>query len=445
MVFLYVHTPIEIGIQEMEPMAGNHEETRGVNAHKMELQQKLEQEKMEETSDDKPIVTTVRTDVGGKSPKKSRPSIIIRMIGMLFRIFAIDAPLALLFAALVAAVLLHQVHDKYLYKQLALMRFQDSERDFFENTYYHRLCDARDISAASVEELIIPENATGNYAAEHMLTHGVSVYPNLLTPQTAHEIREFIVEQNKVQEGFTVIMNEHRYSWGIDINMHPALKKFWKELAANRLLVDALQEIAGPDPAIIEFTAITSAYGAVDQFDHHDLSTAGSPAKYAHTFATSYGLFIPLQDTSHDMGATHVCPGTHLCTEGGEDTCFEYSFPVSGDDDNWPTGWGALINQQTVHKGMGHTKIGSKDRVVIIATFAPRPRTPTGLETRMLGQGGSYSLRWSQWGHTFSDFVFAEKRMYEPQKTMRALGLLKGRGWNLITVASLRIANDEFG
>lgn len=94
---------------------------------------------------------------------------------------------------------------------------------------------------------------------------------------------------------------------------------------------------------------------------------------------------------------------------------------------------------------MGHFKKGGLDRVVIIATFAPRPHTHRGLETRMIGQGGSYSLKWSLWGHTFSDFVHAEERMTEPQKTMRSLGLIKGGGWNMISVTSMRISNEDTG
>jgi hypothetical protein len=117
---------------------------------------------------------------------------------------------------------------------------------------------------------------------------------------------------------------------------------------------------------------------------------------------------------------------------------------MSGDG-IWSQGSGALLNQQLTHKGMGHFKEGGLDRVVIIATFAPRPQTFRGLETRMIGQGGSYSLKWSQWGHTFSDFVHAETRMTEPQKTMRSLGLIKGNGWNFIHQASMRIANSDTG
>eukprot|EP00934_Nitzschia_sp_Nitz4_P001997 Nitzschia sp. Nitz4//scaffold21_size171442//47219//50125//NITZ4_002153-RA/size171442-processed-gene-0.112-mRNA-1//1//CDS//3329542387//1997//frame0 len=375
-----------------------------------------------------------------------KSSDVLGLAGSLLRLLLLDAPLITLFVLASGVVVLHQVHDNYLYKQLSGMRFHLAERDIFETTYYHRICDDRDVSAHSVRELRLPPGATAKDASHHMLEHGATLYPNLLTESTASELREFIVKENYQRtDVFEVIENEHRYSWGIDINMHPALKTFWKELASNEALVGALEEICGPDPAVIEFTAITSAFGAVDQFDHPDLVTSASGTKYAHSFIPSYSLFIPLQNTSYDMGATHVCPGTHLCSDGFEDFCPRNNVALSGEDDNWPMGWGALVNQQTIHKGTKHSKEGGPDRVVIIATFAPRPTTPQQLETRMLGQGTSYSMHWAQWGHTFSDFVMADTRMNEPQKTLRSLGLIKGRGWNYVSVTSMRIANDETG
>jgi hypothetical protein len=203
---------------------------------------------------------------------------------------------------------------------------------------------------------------------------------------------------------------------------------------------------------VIEFTAITSAYGAKDQFDHQDVVPPASGVKYARTFVPSYSLFITLQDTTYEMGATHVCPGSHLCSEGCEEICPKHNLPLSGIDGGvWKQGWGALVNQQTTHKGMGHTDSNAMDRVVIIATFAPRPQLQK-LETRMLAQGGSYSLLWSQWGHTLRDFsseTHATLKLWttmkEPWITMRSFGLLKAKGWNIISVASMRIANEDTG
>jgi hypothetical protein len=378
----------------------------------------------------------------------TKPPLMLRLTWTLLRTLVIDFPLTVLFAALASAVLLHQVHDDYLYKQLELMRFAMDGRDYAETMYYHRYCNGEEVSAASVSEIVIPINATGEECAKHQMTHGVSMYQDLLTPETAHDLREFILEENKKQEGYYVIQNEFRYSWGIDVNMHPAIYKYWKELASNKVLVQGLQEIMGPDPAVIEFTAITSAYGAKDQHDHQDVVPPGSGAKFSQSFIPSYSLFIALQDTSYNMGATRVCPGSHLCSDGCDDNCHDgRNIAVSGDgdEDKWPTGWGALVNQQATHKGMGHTKEGGLDRVVIIATFAPRPQTFRALETRQIGQGGSYSLKWNLWGHTLSDFALAEERMWEPLKTMRSLGLVKGGGWTFPHQASMRITNDDNG
>lgn len=373
-----------------------------------------------------------------------RSSWAARSLGHLVRTLLCDLPLLVVFTLYVGTVLLHKIHDEYMLPQLRLMRFIPDARDFTDTTYYHRRCDPDDVTATSVNDLVVPKNASTEDSMNHMLKHGVSVYPDLVSTETAWELRNFIAEENPKHEGWYVIQNAHRYSWGIDVNMHPSLRKFWKELGSNKRLVNALTAIVGPDPAIIEFTAITAAYGAKDQHDHQDVVPPGSGAKFARTFVPSYSLFITLQDTSYDMGATHVCPGSHLCSENCEEYCPDHNLAMSGDD-VWPQGWGALVNQQTTHKGMGHFKKGGLDRVVIIATFAPRPETRRALETRMIAQGGSYSLWWSQWGHTLSDFVYSESRMTEPQKTLRSLGLISGRGWDWISVVAMRMANGDNG
>jgi hypothetical protein len=222
------------------------------------------------------------------------------------------------------------------------------------------------------------------------MTHGASIYPNLVSNETATVLREWIIEQNYIQEGFGVIENENRFSWAIDMTMHPSLQTYWEELLHNNpQLVPALEAIVGPNPAVIEFTAITSKYGAVDQRLHADVVPPGSGTKFARTFLPSYSLFVPLQDTTYEMGATHVCPGSHLCSSGAKKSCPAKNIAVSGPKGTgqvWKMGWGALVNQQTFHKGMGFTQAGAPDRVVLIATFAPRPNYKYGVETRLIGK-----------------------------------------------------------
>lgn len=113
-------------------------------------------------------------------------------------------------------------------------------------------------------------------------------------------------------------------------------------------------------------------------------------------------------------------------------------------------GWGALLNQQTTHKGGAHTDPNGPHRVVFIITFAPRPRTGSlEVETRMIAKGGTYSLHWTQWGHTYADFARPEHFMKQPWRTLKSLGIYKSRGsdwgWDFLTQSVGRMANGEAG
>jgi hypothetical protein len=94
---------------------------------------------------------------------------------------------------------------------------------------------------------------------------------------------------------------------------------------------------------------------------------------------------------------------------------------------------------------MAHNDPHAVDRVVLIATFAPRPETHRKLETRMISQGGSYSLKYTHWGNTFYDFVHADKRMTEIQLRLRSMGFIKGDGIDWISTTSMRISNEDNG
>eukprot|EP00980_Cylindrotheca_fusiformis_P007572 scaffold1580_cov116-Cylindrotheca_fusiformis.AAC.7 len=269
------------------------------NDDKQFIDSSLVEEKKEETFEqEKPAVSNVpkseprsRNTSGSnmKKPFKKEPR---RSFLLSFALFLMHSILAVLFVGFVGVVCLHKINDDYLYPQLQLMKWIDAGRDFDELTYYHRVCDGSDVTATSVNELLISPNATTEETTMHMLKHGASMYPNLLTPETASALREFIDKENKNQKGWFVIQNDYRYSWGIDMNMHPAFRTYWKELASNEQLVNTLQSVIGPDPAVIEFTAITSSYGAVDQHDHQDVVPPGNAAKFARSFVPSYSLFM---------------------------------------------------------------------------------------------------------------------------------------------------------
>jgi len=166
-----------------------------------------------------------------------------------------------------------------------------------------------------------------------MMTHGMSLYKNILTKDTSTKSREWILERNdqRFSLEITHISNENRWSFFIGANEDPLVTKAIREVATHKVFHQTLERIVGKDPVMIEITAITSARGAEDQNWHHDIIADRSPAKFGRSFIPSYSLFMTLQDTTAAMGATDVCPGTYMCSNtDAECTCGDVGFQVSG-------------------------------------------------------------------------------------------------------------------
>lgn len=407
------------------------------SAAEIKSKESNESSDMNGTSEDKPEAAQQV-----KSPPKHS------LVGIFLRSLFLDLPLVALFALYVAFLILHHAYDEYYLPQAELMKWTD-ERKTPDLTYYNRVCHLRDVTTNTTNDLVITPDITPEEAMYHMVKHGVSLYPNIIKEKTANDLRKYIVERNKVEEQFFVIGNKNRFSFGIEVNQDPIVSQALKEIASHPVFRPAIELIAGPNPAVIEFTAITSTFGAEDQHWHQDTLPMGSSFKHARTFIPSYSLFIPLQDTPANIGATQICPGSHVC-DGQDVMCKEGGFRVSGEQDNWQMGAGALVNQHLHHRGMAHVDRDGLDRVLFILTFAPRPRFGEGqVETRLFSMGGSYSIHWRQWGHTINDFGDVPLKMSEPWKTLRTLGLYKPRksdwGWDMLTTASMRITNDDNG
>ena len=374
----------------------------------------------------------------------------LRGVSQLLRVLVLDFPLMLLFAAYVTTVVLDKVNQEYLTPQLLLMDWNDDRRET-EVTSYHYVCTDSDITASSADELVVHENMSRQEIVSHMQVHGATIFENILSNATADELRDFILEANHKEESFWVIEGEKRFSFGVKVDHHPSVAKALQEIANHPFFRPNLEAIVGENPAIIEFTAITSIYGAAEQFMHQDVLPDGSAAKYARSFMPSYSLFIPLQDTSEAMGATEICPGTQICSTEVE-PCERLSFPASGSRDKWKKGAGALLNQQTTHRGTAHKDPNGPERVVFILTFAPRPLfndNPGAIETRQIGKGGSYSLQYQHYGHTLDDFGNSAVAMREPFRTLRSFGIYKPPsaqwGWDMITVNSMRVSYGDNG
>jgi hypothetical protein len=161
---------------------------------------------------------------------------------------------------------------EYLLPQLRLQKFtldHKAERDI---TYYHRMCFPSDQTTNDTKDLLIDYHTmTVTDVVDKMLLHGVTVLPHLLSTATAHTLRNFVLRENQnTQQLIHVIENKLRWSFPIRIDHDPIVAIALQEILNQPTLVAILEEIMGPDPAVIEFTAITQGYGAKEQFWHQD-------------------------------------------------------------------------------------------------------------------------------------------------------------------------------
>jgi len=374
---------------------------------------------------------------------------VVNIILILFRTIILDTPLAMVFAIYLGLVWTHRLNDLYFQKQFENLEWT-KERAYHETTYYKRYCDSQDLTTRHPADLFLPEDATPDEAYAHQLKHGMTVFPNVLSEQTATNLRDYIVSRNRNltdDEAIYVINNQNRYSFGLGTE-EPSLVSAVKELARHARLKPALEKILGPNPALIEMTAITAAYGAVDQYWHDDVVSRASALQFGRAFGPSYSIFIQLQNTTKEMGATSACPGSQMCADGTMDTyCDSDGFQVVNEDEYWRLGDAMLMNMNTWHRGAGHTDPNAPDRVMMIMTFVPKPRTRA--ESRQLSQGITFSLRWDMWGHTLGDLANADTAMTQPWATLRALGLYKPKnadwGIDFVTGSTHRIANGDHG
>jgi hypothetical protein len=365
------------------------------------------------------------------------------------RIFFLDIPVFLILLLCASMVWVRHVRDHYLLPQYQSAEFNDN-RSWNEITYYKRECDANDLTTTNGADLFLPYDASVDDAYQHNLKHGFTVFRRGLSEETAMTLRTYIDKRNrnlKESEKIFTLEQKNRVSFALGTE-EPSVVAALKEIALSPLLRPALEKVLGPDPALIEMTAITSLYGAKAQDWHDDVVNSGSAINFGRSFGPIYGLFIQLQNTTAAMGATAACPGTHYCSHGDfDDICTKHGFQIANENGHWGIGDALLMNQNSFHSGAAHTDPNAIDRVMMILSFTPKPTRRS--ESRMMSQGITFSLRWDMWGHTLNDLASADTSMRQPWALLRALGLYKrsGASWGIdyISGATMRLANNDYG
>jgi Phytanoyl-CoA dioxygenase (PhyH). len=412
--------------------------------------------------------STDRFDHEIKVTRHRRANSFFIIFGAIFRSLFLDFPLLVTCLFYVASFCSQRIYHTYYVPIMKSLEWTD-ERRIAELTNYMRVCDRSDISTLNPDDFIIdPNSTTAEEAMEITNKHGMSIFPNLLKPETAAAMREYVLRRNHAlteDDAIWLISNNQRWSFPIGADDDPSVPPVLQEIATNEPFQKAIEALMGEDPAMVEFTAITSAYGAGDQHWHADNDYTASQMHYSRSFVPMYSLFIPLQDTTAQMGATSACPGTHLCGVEGRlsELCEDLNFQVTDSrgrlaleekDHVWKTGDGFLMNLNTFHRGPGHTDPNGIERVMLILTISPRPIGPH-FERRQISLGTSYSCKWDMWGLTMKDLAVMDKIKGFPWKILRTLGIYKQIGthrnhdvlwgWDYLTVMCSRIVNEQMG
>jgi hypothetical protein len=182
-----------------------------------------------------------------KKKKKTTTGFLLFLAGFL-RLLILELPLLVVLFLYLCVKTMVNMHDTHFGPLFRAALFYDRSRNATELTYYYRECDLEDLTTTTRDDLIVDPHLPLNAGATKLTEHGVAMFPNVLSNETASTLRDFILQQNELRTSWEIIEGEHRSMWGIDINMHPAFHQAWKEVARNKHLMGALTDLVGPDP-----------------------------------------------------------------------------------------------------------------------------------------------------------------------------------------------------
>lgn len=355
-------------------------------------------------------------------------------------------------------------------------------RDYYGPTFKFEDTFGKDLylnacvpSTDTFEDLLVDEAYTQEQAKNQTETHGVAFVRQILTTETAENLRSYILKANHEIEGTFVKNNERRFHIIPDPTTEPSIQQALKEIASHFVFRPLIDGVLGPSCSLVALSVITNLYGAQGQDWHYD--TGMSHATHPTYFVPEYTLAIPLQETTDAMGATGICPGTHQCSDVqiDYDTMEAYyeehvaPSPTSktttsesdedeesedGDDDspsdfdwwlayNYPcnitaqvhAGDGMLYNADLYHRGGTHTDdTTGAERVVIFITFAASRQEAS--DARLLPLGTVHSLHWKSWGHTIDDFLTIDTKPWRLWDIIGLFSSLKqqqhARPWTMV-------------
>jgi hypothetical protein len=209
---------------------------------------------------------TMSSSCGDASRWNSVPRIVL--LSQL-RCVLLDVPLLCILLMYASVQWLDHVRHHYIVPQANAFHWTN-KRMLSEHTYYNRPCDAEDLSTHNVSDLFLsPTSVAPEDAAKIQLKHGFTFVENVLSKETMNELRNHIHWKNHHDKNLFVISSNHRFNILLGTE-EASVRNALEEVANNKQFRMALEAILGPNPAMVEMTAISSSAGAEAQYWHQD-------------------------------------------------------------------------------------------------------------------------------------------------------------------------------
>jgi ectoine hydroxylase-related dioxygenase (phytanoyl-CoA dioxygenase family) len=286
-------------------------------------------------------------------------------------------------------------------------------------------------STDDLNDLVVRQDVTDEEAIVLVQKNGAAVIPDILDKETAREFRDFVMKANEELDDSQVFVkgSTHRFNLMPDVTA-PVIQRVLKQVSEHARLRPLIDGVLFPGASLVNFSVLTAAYGAEHQQIHADTST--SIASYPDLFVPEYALVIALQDTTEEMGATVLCPGTQLCksvaNEEGDDNEDDYG-RICKVRATLKQGDGFLYISDLYHRGAAHFDRHAPERAFLFLIFAQSRQGPH--DRRRLPFGQVRALDWKRWGHTIEDMAHSERWRW-----WHSLGLFNRKGnvrpWTIV-------------
>jgi ectoine hydroxylase-related dioxygenase (phytanoyl-CoA dioxygenase family) len=279
------------------------------------------------------------------------------------------------------------------------------------------------ITTDRIQDLLVARDQNVSETIDIVNKHGLVFIQDLLSQEQVKALRQYIMQENlnANREKYNVIETKHRHHITFALDEHPIITHSVHSILTSQPLRGVMEEMLGPDAALVELAAITSYPGAQAQRWHKDASEGDRDVAL-------YSLFIPLQETTREMGATAFAAGTHTC-EGYEDEWNQTIYATA------KVGTGALLSCRIEHQGGANT--ASNDlpaRAMFYLSFTQARNRRD--KDHILPSGTSYAIRADQLGRSLSQIINHSYNALSPIDFWS-----EDRGWNYFEMACSRLAD----